>query len=453
MRTTLLNPTVWLLVGVAVSAAAGVWRGDTARRAFDRMARLATSWPVLAALLMLTCGGVGSRVVIGYMSPGVYAEEVVSARSFLEERRLYAGSESRARLAAWMAEAPAGDPFTLPGISPCQASAMASRPTYFTSQGHPPTLLLASVPVVSLAGGHGLYIMLTVASLAGILLVAALLARVSGVQWRSRGALVLTLALIAWQPVLAGLRQGDAVVSAAALVVVAWHFARLGRGWAAGAVGLACCLALPALGSLFALARCRPRAGMVALVLVAAAVTAAGVVGGIGIFADFGSAVVFSARTYADSPANYAVAGRLQGAGISTMLSVAVFALVAAIGLARSRTVDSAFAAGLALGLLAVPILWSQHLTLALLPLAELLRGWFDTARRSSWPAGRWSRCPCRCPSGRRADREAAFIGRLPQRSAVRSGGTRYPRRVARCQPGEARPGDTLHSATVPAGS
>ena len=35
----------------------------------------------------------GSRAVLGYLSPGTYAEGVVGARAFLAERQLYNGDE------------------------------------------------------------------------------------------------------------------------------------------------------------------------------------------------------------------------------------------------------------------------------------------------------------------------------------------------------------------------
>ena len=372
MRTTILNPTVWLLLAVALSAAAGVWRRETARQSLARVIRGATGTAALAALALAACGGFAARAVVGYLSPGAYAEEVVSARAFLEDRTLY-GGDRRAELAAWMAEAPA-DPFSLPGITPCQANAMANRPRFFTSQGHPPTLLLASVPVVGVAGGRGLFVLLTLASSIAVALAGGVLAREAGVPLRSRTALGLVLAVAGWQPVLAGVRQGDAVIPAAALVVLAWHLAGRGDGRSAVAGAIAPCLALPAIGVWPALLRCRPRAGALALLIASACVGLALAAGGVLVLADFASALLFSAHTYADALPNYAVVGRLLLAGVPPSVLIGLFVAAAIAGLARGRSVDGAFGTALMLGLLAMPIVWSQHLALALVPLAVLLR-------------------------------------------------------------------------------
>src|SRR6186713_1664338 len=92
MRTTLLNPTVWLLAALCVAGLIGALRGRTARASADSLVRVASAWPVLLALVGLAIFGLGSRAVLGFLSPGAYAEEVVAARTFLNERELQGGS-------------------------------------------------------------------------------------------------------------------------------------------------------------------------------------------------------------------------------------------------------------------------------------------------------------------------------------------------------------------------
>jgi Glycosyltransferase family 87 len=371
VRTTLLNPTVWLLMAIAVTAITGAARRDTARQCLARVVGGATSWPILIALVLLSLGGMASRVVLGYLSPGVYAEEVISARRFLHERSLY--GDARAELAQWLAESPApADPFALPGVTPCQASAMATRPRFFTSQGHPPTLLLVSVPLVRVFGGRGLFVLLVLTSLAAIALVVAVFLKHAGLSWRSRSAVLLASVFVGWQPLLAGVRQGDAVVLAAALVVVAWHLA--GRQDVRSGLlgGIAACLALPAAGVIPALLRCRWRSGGLALGVVGVCAGVAFAAGGVVIAADFASALAFSARTYAGALPNYAIVGRLVSGGIAPVLVLTAFVAALVLGLARARTADAAFGSAVMLGLLAMPIVWSQHLSLAIVPLAVL---------------------------------------------------------------------------------
>lgn len=375
MRTTFLNPTVWLLLMVIVSALAGALQRRTARQSLLLVLAHATRWPVLVVLIALAAGGLASRAVIGYLSPGAYAEEVVSARAFLEERAIY-GGDARAELSQWLSEerAPA-DAWSLPGISPCQGSAMAQRAQFFTSQAHPPTLLFASVPIVHVAGGRGLYLVLLLLAVAGLLAIVGVLLHDTGVRWRTRAGLLTVAAVTGWQPVLAAVRQGDAVLIAAALVTLSWYFARQRRRVLAGfAAGLATGLALPAIGAAAALLRSAPRAGMLAAGVIVACVAAAVAAGGPLIVPDFVTTMAFAATTYAVAPMNYAVVGRLVigGTGIATV--AAVLAIAAALSTRRAASPDGAFAAFLMLGLLAAPLVWSQHLTLAIVPLVVLLR-------------------------------------------------------------------------------
>ena len=377
MLTTLLNPTIWLLAATVVAAVVGAARGEDACRSLNRVIRWATTAPALAVLLLLAGGGLGSRLVLGFLSPGAYAEEVLAARAFLAQRTVY-GGDDRAELRKWTSEAPAPtDPWALPGITPCQASAMNSRPQFYTSQGHPPMLLLASVPVVRLVGGRGLYVLLTLASLAGVALAWIVLARQAGLAARSATALLLGAAIFGWQPVIAGVRQGDAVVLAGSLVMLAWRLARQDVPvWSGLAGGLAACLTLPALAVIPALARTRGRAGLVACALVAGAGVSVMAVGGPLVFADFSSTVSASAKTYAEAIHNYALVGRilLTGTGTGALVLGSLATLAALATFWRGRSVDIAFGAWMTLGLLASPIVWSQHLVLALVPLVVLFQ-------------------------------------------------------------------------------
>lgn len=373
MRTTFLNPTLWLLGAAFVSALIGVRRGEDARRSLDRVVRIGVRPAVLAALLLLAGGGMASRVAIGYMSPGAYAEEVLGARAFLSGRGLYDG-DARAELSTWMEEsASAAEPWTLPGLTPCQSSAHADRPRFYTSQGHPPTLLLASVPVVSLLGGHGLYLVFVAASMAMLLVAVRALLGESSKALRSHHAFLLGAALFGWQPVLATVRQGEVLVVAAGLTVVAWQLARRHAVWAGAAGGAAASVSLVAMGAIPALLGTRLRTGLTSVVVVAAAIAASMSAGGAGVVTDFIDLLLPSARTYSGAAANYSMAGRAL-ASVGPWAVGATLALAAGASAWRGRDAGSALALWLSLGLLAAPITWSQHLVLALVPLAVLLR-------------------------------------------------------------------------------
>jgi hypothetical protein len=176
--------------------------------------------------------------------------------------------------------------------------------------------------------------------------------------------------ILGWQPVIAGLRQGDAVLPAAGLVALSWHLARRGRG-AAFASAVAACLTVPAIGVLPAMLRQAPRTGSLALAVVFVAGLATVSVAGASVVPDFARTMAETTRTYADAVANYSVAGRMLGAGTP----VAMLALCGVLGWTwwRARTIDAAFAGFVAAGLLVAPVLWSQHLALAFVPALALL--------------------------------------------------------------------------------
>lgn len=373
MITTFANATLWLLAVLLAGAAWAFLRRASAAEAVAPALRLALSSAGLAVIAVASLGGLGSRIVIGSLAPGAYAEEVVAARAFLATRAVY-GHDERAELAEWMrAEPPVATPWELPGLSTCQAGAFRDRPRFFSSQAHTPVLLLASVPIVRAVGGRGLYVCLLALSLIAVAGCWWLAIDALGLEPGSRASLLLAFLLVGWQPVLAGIRQGDAVLVAGGLVACTVVLARRGRwGWAGVAAGLAGVVSLPALGAVAALVRW-PRALAAALVTVA--VMALGAVAATGpmLLVDFARNVAETTRVYATMTTNYAVAGRVVRSSGSMVPILAALVAVFGITWMRARDVGTAVAAGATAGLIFAPIAWSQHLVLAFVPLAILL--------------------------------------------------------------------------------
>ena len=139
------------------------------------------------------------------------------------------------------------------------------------------------------------------------------------------------------------------------------------------------------------------------------AVAAAVAVGGPLMVTDFVDALAVTARTYAEAMPNYAVIGRAMVAGVGTRALLALFA-VAALGSAmRGRSADTAFGTFTTLALLAAPVVWSQHLALALVPLAVLLRRvWVDGHIARPGGVGSVGRVAVATRSGRRLPERAA---------------------------------------------
>ena len=394
MLTTLINPTVWLLAATIVAGILGIFRRASARECFDSLVSHASTWPALLVLVVMAGGGLASRIVLGYASPGAYAEEVVAARTFLESRTLY-GAAGRTELAEWLAEKPLTPvPWTaIPGVTECQANAMRQRARFFTNHAHTPMLLLAGVPLIRFGGQHAVYGAFLLLSLASLAAMGMVLLERAGVEWRSRRGVLLLAALAGWQPVLAGVRQGDAVLAAAALIAVSWLLLARGRpARSAMAAALAACLALPAMGVLLALLRASARAGLLAITLFVIALCGTIAIGGSGVLPGFIQTIADTARTYSYSVTNYAVVGRVSTAGQGGLF--ATIALVSAVVFSwwRGTTLDRVFAAFITLGLLVAPVIWSQHLAIALVPVAVLFgRAWQEGSAASlvAWARAR----------------------------------------------------------------
>ena len=250
---------------------------------------------------------------------------------------------------------------------------MEQRPRFFTSQAHMPTLLLSSVPVVHLVGGRGLYLVLVIGFIAAIVAMVGVVLREGELEWRLRMGI---LGFLRQLP--AGSRSWPAFVRtcsmAAALVALCWHFVRRGRMAPAGLVGgAAACLVLPALGTLPALWRSSRGACVVALSICLGGLAAAVAAGGLMVVPDFADALAVTARTYAQAMPNYAI-GRANLAGMDTWILLGAFLVAALLSAWRGRTADAAFGTFTMLGLLAAPVVWSQQLTLALVPLVVVFR-------------------------------------------------------------------------------
>jgi hypothetical protein len=388
MRTTLLNPTIWLLAGTAAAALYGARRGRSARQVAETVVRVACTWPILILLAALTVAGAGTRAVLGYLSPGAYVEEVLAAEAFAAERHLYP-SHPREALSSWISASASTVPWTtMPGITPCQANAIEHRAQYYTENAHPPTLLLAAVPVVRIAGGKGLYLLLVVLSLVAIAVLASIAVSRTSTSLRSRAAVLAVLAIAAWQPVLAGIRQGDAALLAAALIAAAWHLSGRRQASSALAAASAACLFPPAVLGILALLRVRARAAVLASVLMTIAVATTVIVAEPSVLTEFARTVRDSATTYADATANYAIAPhvvRHAGPVVSAVGLIAI--IVSSWWIARTR--DAAFAIFTAAALVAAPMLWSQHLALLFVPLVVLLES--VIRRRSPIALAAWA--------------------------------------------------------------
>ena len=136
MKTTFLNPVLWLLAATAVMAAAGVVRGQTAKVALERTVRLACLWPVLTALVLMSAAGLASRAAIG-----ARAERDMNGGQAAAVRRLLIQTpadavETRSAFRDWIwpSERPTVPWETTAGSAPCPVKTMATQVPLFTIQ-------------------------------------------------------------------------------------------------------------------------------------------------------------------------------------------------------------------------------------------------------------------------------------------------------------------------------
>ena len=377
MLTTFLNPTIWLLIALGAAAVLGMSKGWSARHTFDAYLRAVSRLPVLIAVCVLAAGGAASRLVLGYVAPGTYAEEVLAARAFLSDRRLY-GADDRMEFERWVTGGRgAAAQWTLPGLSACRAGAVTDRPRFYSAQAHSPALLVGSVPIVAAVGGRGLYVGLSLLSLLSTVAIVVALGIRAGLTGPSRVWVLLAAAVLGWQPVLAGLRQGDAVLPVAALLVLSWTGATHGRRVAAGwAMGFAAAANLPLVLSLPAFLRRAPAISWTAAACCAGLLLSALAVAGPTVARDFADGALATAALYADAPLNYAVSGRLLAQGGVSPAALAALAVTAAItAVVVAGEIGCALGAATVLAVLLSPVAWSQHLALALVPLAVAVGG------------------------------------------------------------------------------
>lgn len=377
MKTTLLNPTLWVLSGTMVMAAVGIVRKRSARDSGQRTVRYACRWPVLGILVLMSAVGLVSRVAMGAVAMRDTAGGQAAAVGRLLSQTAADEEETRLAFKDWMW--PAGqarvpwDP--VPASPSCPVKEMATRVPLFTTQADSPMMLVAAAPVMSVGGTRALGIVFLVLAVGAVAVIGLILLNTAGISWRSREGLLLFAILAGWQPILAGLRQADIVLPAAACVLSAWYLLRTQRPGASGfAAAIATGLALPAIGVLPALVRSVPRAAVIGTLSLVALATVTLAVAGLHTAPGFIMTMAYAAQMWSPAPTNYSAISRAMAAQLPAAIVVSIVLAALVLSWWRSRTIDAAFGAFLTLGLLLAPVLWSQDFTLLLVPAAVLMR-------------------------------------------------------------------------------
>jgi alpha-1,2-mannosyltransferase len=390
--SALINPTWWVLCGVLVLLAAAREPAQACRSA----GTLLTRTPVLLLIGALALVNVGARGLLGQAVPGDFAQEVVAARQLAAGATLYP-ADINAHVRAWLAKEPPGAPGWLPAPARdwLDARQRVGR-NALAAQAHPPTLLLAAAPLVWTFGAAGAFWILTLGSVVAMAVTASMLLGALAPGATPRQHVLAAMLLLAWQPVLATVRDGQVSAIVAALLVASWWQLRRGHDAAAGAaVGLAAALKLYPLLLVAPLALRSRRAGAVAAASAGGLAVLAACLAP-GAWSEYASSAWLIATWFADAPHNLGAAARLQG--LPGVLREITFGLAAVFALATSArrvtqaaeptaaplAFDLAFGGFVVLALLLSPVAWHHYVCMLVLPVAVLAAD-ARASHRSRW--------------------------------------------------------------------
>jgi hypothetical protein len=399
LNSGIFNVTFWVvLAALAFSPWCRTWfgRGTVASRT------------LLALLALGTLLNLGFAVYKGYAIPRDHMQDMVSAQEFLAGRSLYPEDMSQKIGAALEREPPR---WSLGAWWPAQAErerqARHDVASLHWVQAHPPFMTCAVAPLVGTIGISGTYAVLTVVSLAAVLVTLALVAagldlRLSRGQW-----LALALLAVGWAPLLTAVRSGQAGLILGMLMVAGWLCLRRGRPFLGGAfVGVACCLKLfPGLLLIYFLGRNR-RAFLGGAAVALALTVLLGVLTGWHTYHEFWETSRGVVPEYAGYPNNLSLlavlARGVDGPAPLSNLTRGLFGalfLGCLLGLAwlcrpgssaarYGRCFDLEYALVMMLMVPLSPVCWDHYLVVLLLPFAVLaVRALGPGASPAAWPA------------------------------------------------------------------
>lgn len=373
--TTLVNAVVWLLV-------LATWRPLGPARGGHRLAASARSlpWPwlptpVLIALAAVAAAGLISRVALGVIVPGDFAQEVVAYQSWTAGDGLYP-ADFQARFRTWVETEPSPLAPMLPEwLRMWREHKLEALIPRYSVQAHPPPMMLALAPAFALLGSYWTFLMYSIAGVAALAVAVVALRSTVRVEFKDAGWLLVIL--LGWQPVLANVRHGQPGLIVAASLIGGYLALRSRHDVACGAlVALAASLKVfPAL-LLVPLAVRRPRAFVAALATLGAVVVATCLVAGPGTWIAFLREARAVSEIYGAAPNNFALRSLLVGmfgsAGAFLSVAAAAGLIIATLtrGRARRCNDETLYAQFICLALLLSPTCWSHYFVLLLVPAA-----------------------------------------------------------------------------------
>ena len=382
----LINPTFWVCLATFLIL---LWQFNRFRRqpggalrARTTIYRFLTGPIPLITLIVAGISRAGFAMYMGYVAPLDIMQDVVSARQILHGESAY---PSDMRLKIWDSLERNPPAVSLgrwiPGL---RQKEIWETHAFLSVQAHPPFSLITAVPMVALFGPHGTALCVDLLSLAGLCLIIILVSKSDAIQLSSRLAALAFAAMLAWEPTLSLLRQGQSGLLIAPLLVLGWFLLRRGRPVLAGIpLGVATCLKLyPGLLLVYLLFRHRralASALLTILVLSAAPVPFVGW----RIYPEYYSSARIIAKMYGNYPANLSLLGLLTKNGLpvsGAFVGLVGLVVVGAVIWRLQKTTkpqlgnrfDLEFSLFLILMLLLSPISWDHYWVLLILPIVVL---------------------------------------------------------------------------------
>lgn len=390
--SALINPTFWIAAGALALVIRNV-SGQHRAAGLAGYARLLSHPLALLVIGVLAAANVTARVSMALLAPGDFAGEIAAARSFSRTGELYSRETVLVEPLGPLASA------MVPYVpARLQHAAATRRALALAAQAHPPTLLLAAVPGVRRFGPEGAYLTLAILSLAAAAWTALVLVRECAPGLAAHiGALCLLL-LVAWQPALAAVRDGQVSVILASLVISGWAALRRGRRVRAGVwLGIATALKLyPGLVLLATIQRSRRTVAVAGAIVLAGAAAASATAGRV-VWSDYATALSQVLAAHLSSPANLSIAARL-GPLAHAPVGRAIYLISALllIGLTMRCGVDGdsdergpaitrfdvCFARMCCLSVVLSPIAWHHYTFVLALPIAVVATQVWQSGRR-----------------------------------------------------------------------
>lgn len=390
INSGLWSVALWAALFLFVVALVAWLRSDRNTNSLQRVfnARL-----FLAAILFGVLFNTGLGIYKAYIAPRDVMQDIISAREFNAGRSLFPDHMNELMREALAEESRPSPFFWSENMREREKASLEETLSQHWVQAHPPLLSVAVAPLVAWSGPLGAQIGVFLACLAGLFVTLSLLNRGLELNLSRQHWLLLFCGILAAEPVVSSLRNGQVGLLLGGLLTVGWYGLRTNRPVLAGAsIALAASLkAFPGLIFVYLLIR-HPRVFLIAVAFLLGFMAVPVVLtGNFNVYREFLATSQEVTEEYAAFPANWSLLGlvaRFLGSGAHPQARLAYMLLALMVTLvalwvtrvgARRGTVDRnaldlEFALFVALAPALSPVAWDHYLSVLVFPLVVLGR-------------------------------------------------------------------------------